>query len=120
MASMAYREPGDLARVRSFVRSGATDLGLPAGRAELLVLAISELATNTLQHTTGSGEVRLWKDGRQIVCEIVDEGRHTVLGPMPAADSLRGRGLPIVHRVVDHMSVFTHAGTTVVQIRMDC
>ncbi|MEK8105703.1 hypothetical protein NKG94_12165 [Micromonospora sp. M12] len=43
---------------------------------ELLTLAVSELATNTLQHTTGGGWVRLWAEPGQLFCDIVDRGRR--------------------------------------------
>ena len=56
---MSYGDAGDLARVRAIVRARAGDLGLPTPRADLLSLAVSELATNTLQHTDGGGRVRL-------------------------------------------------------------
>jgi anti-sigma regulatory factor (Ser/Thr protein kinase) len=120
MKSMVYGESDDLARIRSFVRASAAGLGLPAPRTELLVLAITELATNTLQHTAGGGELKIWKEGRQVVCEIADEGRHTTFRSMPSADSRRGRGLAIVQHVVDHLSLHAQPTGTVVQIRMDC
>lgn len=116
---MAYGEPGDVAVVRSFVRSAAVNRGLSAARAELLVLAVSELATNTLQHTTGGGRVRVWSHGHQIVCEVTDGGAARSIGQMPAADSQRGRGLAIVRRVVDAVSIYAGPGGTVVQMRMN-
>ncbi|HEY1489070.1 MAG TPA: ATP-binding protein [Micromonosporaceae bacterium] len=117
--AMAYGEPGDVAAVRSFVRSAALDRGLSAARAELLVLAVSELATNTIQHTTGGGRVRVWSDRHQVVCEVVDGGTDKRFGQMPAAESRRGRGLAIVRRVVDDLSTFAAPAGTVVQLRMN-
>ncbi|WP_127506912.1 ATP-binding protein [Actinoplanes solisilvae] len=101
-----YAEPGDLAKVREFVRTRAAHLGLPETRTELLTLAVSELATNTLQHTTGGGVVRLWADDGRVVCDVIDGGPVRTLGRgMPAADALRGRGLAIVERVCDEVGV---------------
>ncbi len=116
---MSYDEPDDVAAVRSFVRSAAVSRGLPPARAELLVLAVSELATNTLQHTTGGGQVRVWSDDHQIVCEVVDGGSARSIGRMPAADSQRGRGLAIVERVVDDLAIFADPAGVVVQVRMN-
>jgi serine/threonine-protein kinase RsbW len=116
--TMAYAEPGDMAAVRSFVRAAAEERGLARARADLLVLAVSELTTNTLQHTTGGGVVRLWGDDRHVVCEVADGGAARPFGQMPAADSQRGRGLAIVERVVDEVSTSAGPDGTVVRVRM--
>jgi serine/threonine-protein kinase RsbW len=116
----SYAEPGDLARVREFVRVRATVLGLPEQRAELLTLAVSELATNTLQHTAGGGVVRLWASDGRIICEVIDGGPIRTFGRrMPAADALRGRGLAIVERVCDDVDVGTADGGTRVRLALD-
>lgn len=118
--AMAYALPGDVAQVRSFVRSAALHRGLSAARVEFLVLAVSELASNTIQHTTGGGQVRVWSGDGQVVCEVVDRGADKAFGPMPVADSRRGRGLAIVRRVVDDLTTFATAAGNVVQLRMNC
>jgi hypothetical protein len=48
-ASLAYS--GDLRPARALVSGLAAQAGLPAGRTADLVLAVSELAANTLRHT---------------------------------------------------------------------
>ena len=116
--AMAYSEPNDVADVRSFVRAAAVHGGLSPARAELLVLAVSELATNTLQHANSGGRVRVWDEGQEVVCEVIDSGAQRSFGPMPAADAPRGRGLAIVRGVVDEYSTFASADGTVVQLRM--
>ncbi len=117
---MSYAEPGDLAKVREFVRAGSAALGLPEHRAELLTLAVSELATNTLQHTSGGGVVRLWAEDGRILCDVIDGGALRTLGrPMPAADALRGRGLAIVERICDEVDVETAEHSTRVRLALD-
>ena len=116
---MAYAGPGDLAAVRTFVRSAVVGRGLASSRADMMVLAVSELATNTLQHTRGGGRVRIWGEARQVVCEVVDGGGDRSFGRMPPADSHRGRGLAIVERVVDGASMSSGPDGTVVQLRMN-
>jgi serine/threonine-protein kinase RsbW len=114
-----YAEPGDLAPLRDFIRLHATALGLPGERADLLTLAVSELATNTLQHTEGGGVVRLWRSDGRVVCDVIDGGPARSLGrPMPAADALRGRGLAIVERICDEVGIETADGSTRVRIAL--
>jgi len=118
-AEISYHEPADLATVRAFVRGAALALGLPDVRAEMLTVAVSELATNTLQHTSGGGRVRIWGDAGQVCCEVADQGPPRVLGrPMPTADAARGRGLPIVERVCDEVGVADGPDGTRVRLGM--
>jgi anti-sigma regulatory factor (Ser/Thr protein kinase) len=117
---MSYAEAGDLAAVRAFVSAGAMARGLPAHRVELLALAVSELTTNTLQHSTGGGRVRVWAQAGRLICEVVDQGSMRALGrPMPSSDAVRGRGLAIVERICDEVSIAAVPEGTVVRIRLD-
>jgi len=118
--AMSYAEADDLKAVRAFVAARARALGLPAGRVDLLTLAVSELATNTLQHTTGGGRVRVWATAGQLICDVVDRGPARLFGrDMPAADALRGRGLAIVERVCDVVDTAAVADGTLVRIRLN-
>ncbi|GAB7046998.1 ATP-binding protein [Catenuloplanes indicus] len=121
---MRYAAAADLAVLRAFVSARADALGLPAERAELLVLAVSELATNTLQHTGSGGEVTLRTDRGRLICDVTDsalDGSVTpVLGrPMPPPAALRGRGLAIVERICDEVETSVIAGATRVRIHLD-
>lgn len=117
--TMGYQAATDVRALRAFVSAGALARGLPAERVELLTLAVSELAANTLQHTTGGGWVRLWAEPGQLFCDIVDRGPTRAFGRgMPAADAVRGRGLAIVEQVCDEVAVLTRPGETVVRIRL--
>lgn len=116
--SMPYAEIGDLVTVRGFVRSSALALGLPAARVDLLALAVNELVTNTLQHTSGGGRVQVWAESGQLFCDVADGGRIPGFGEMPSAESVRGRGLAIVALVADEVSALPVADGTVVRIRM--
>ncbi|MEV4347577.1 ATP-binding protein [Actinoplanes sp. NPDC049596] len=116
----SYAEPGDLAPLRDFIRLHATALGLPGDRADLLTLAVSELATNTLQHTAGGGRVRLWGADGRVYCDVIDGGPLRALGrSMPAADAPRGRGLAIVERICDEVDVETDGAATRVRLALD-
>jgi anti-sigma regulatory factor (Ser/Thr protein kinase) len=114
---MAYDRPADLAVVRAFVRDRAGDLGLTERRADLLTLAVSELATNTLQHTAGGGRVRLRAEPGRLLCDVIDQGPMRLLGrAMPAAQEVRGRGLAIVERVCDEVGIESENGNTRVRL----
>ena len=51
--------------------------GLTEGRANDLVLAVSEVAANTLRHTRSPGTLAIWHDEDEVVCEIRDAGTIT-------------------------------------------
>jgi serine/threonine-protein kinase RsbW len=105
--------------VRAFVRQCGLAFGLAEGQVDLLTLAVSELATNTLQHTSGGGRVLVFVDRDQVVCDVVDSGPPRSFGAMPSADAIRGRGLAIVSRIADHVSSSARPDGTVVRIRMN-
>ncbi len=117
--TMPYAVADDLVAVRGFVRSRALALGLPDTRVDLLALAVNELATNTLQHSSGGGQVRVWAEAGQLVCDVADAGTVPPFGTMPPPESVRGRGLAIVARIADEVAAVPVAGGTVVRIRMN-
>ena len=71
---MYHTYRSDLSEVRALVLDRAREAGLAEGRASDLVLAVSEVAANTLRHTKSSGTLAIWHNEREIVCEIRDEG----------------------------------------------
>lgn len=116
-ASMSYTEPADLPIVRTFVAERARALGLAAARIDLFTVAVSELTTNTLQHTSGGGHVRVWADKGQLICDVVDGGGPRQFGRvMPSAQAVRGRGLAMVERICDSVHTFAVPGGTLVRI----
>ncbi|GGN29997.1 anti-sigma regulatory factor (Ser/Thr protein kinase) [Actinoplanes campanulatus] len=117
---MSYHVPDDLRAVRAFVTERALALGLPEARLDVLTLAVSELTTNTLQHTSGGGHIRVWVEGGRLVCDVVDQGSGRPFGrAMPSAEAVRGRGLAIVERVCDAVYTTAVPGGTLVRICLD-
>ncbi|BFU44004.1 ATP-binding protein [Krasilnikovia sp. MM14-A1004] len=117
---MTYSEPGDLSSVRAFVAEQARALGLAADRIDLLTVAVSELATNTLQHAGGGGYVRVWGDTGRVCCEVVDGGGPRSFGrAMPSAEALRGRGLALVERICDSVEMVEVPGGTLVRLCLE-
>ena len=72
---------GDVRRLTRAVRGGAR-----ARPREDLVLAVDELAANSIRHGGGRGILRIWRDGGTLVCEVRDRGR--------IGDPLAGRHVP--------------------------
>ena len=111
--SIAYRSR--LSPVRALADGYAERAGLPAERRADLVLAVSEIAANTLAHTTGSGTAHMWTSGRELICQLHDDGWITdpMAGrkrPPPDAD---GQGLWVVNHVCDLVETRSGpAGTT--------
>jgi anti-sigma regulatory factor (Ser/Thr protein kinase) len=104
-SSMVFHH-GGLAGLRRFVEDGADQAGFASERLEDLLLAVNEVATNTLVHVGSPGTIRLWSDpdAMELICDLRDEGRITDLlagrsGPYPVAQ--RGWGLWMVNQVCD-------------------
>ena len=115
--AMIHTYRNDLSQVRALVLTSAREAGLPDDRAGDLVLAVSEVAANTLRHTPSAGTLVIWHDPHEIVCEIHDDGVNT--DPLagrrrPAPDALGGHGLWLVHQVCDLVELRSdNTGTTV-------
>jgi anti-sigma regulatory factor (Ser/Thr protein kinase) len=110
-----------LAAVRRFVADQATAAGLSPDRAADLVVAVNELATNTIEHGGGTGTLTAWRTHVHVVCEVSGHGhlRDPMAGrrtPAPAA--VRGRGLVTVHLLCDLVRVYTRPGHTAVRVHM--
>jgi anti-sigma regulatory factor (Ser/Thr protein kinase) len=121
-ARLSYRD--DLRAVRQFVAAQARQLGLPRARVTDIVVAASELAANTLVHTSGPGQLTIWAEPGEIVCQVEDRGHiaDPLAGMTPPAPASAGRqGLWVVHQVTDLTEIRTSpAGTTVrFRVRLD-
>ena len=69
--------PFDAARLRRARRVAAEHAeraGLAAERVDDVLLAVGEMAANSLRHGGGSGVLRLWTDADHVVCEVADAG----------------------------------------------
>lgn len=106
----------DLREVRMAVTRCAEGAGLASGRVADLVLAASEVAANTLRHTTGGGTLLVWQTPGEIICQITDTG--WIDDPLagrrrPVADA-SGQGLWVVNQVCDLVELRSGAeGTTI-------
>ena len=97
------------------------DAGLGEERREDLLLAVNELATNSVRHGGGQGVLRAWLESRFLACEVSDTGR--IKAPLagrvrPPAAALNGYGLWMVHQLSDLVQVRTSAAGSVVRMRV--
>ena len=112
---------GGLAAVRAFVSSRAAEVGLDGMRVADLVLAVDEIAANSIRHGHGGGHLSMWVEPGAVVCEVRDRGRLTD----PLADRTRvsagtesGRGLWLANQLCDLVQVRTFADGTVVRLHL--
>ena len=114
---MTHTYRTNLSEVRALVFKHATDAGLSTARAHDLVLAVSEVAANTLRHTKSDGTLNIWHDQEEVVAQVHDDG--TITDPLagrrlPAQGASGGHGLWLVHQVCDLVELRSDsAGTTV-------
>ena len=112
----AFPYDTDLASVRRLVAGHARRAGLSGDRTIDLILAVNEIAANTISHTTGSGVLQIWHNPEQILCQVHDQGEITdpLAGRVRHGPDDRGHGLWLVNQVCDLVELRTGpAGTTV-------
>jgi anti-sigma regulatory factor (Ser/Thr protein kinase) len=113
-APLAY--DADLRAVRMHVMASAGEAGLADGRVTDLVLAVSEVAANTLRHTSGGGTLHVWHTAEEIICQVTDSGRidDPLAGHRRPASDASGQGLWVVNQVCDLVEIRSgERGTTI-------
>ena len=108
----------DLARVRRAVSAHAATAGLGEERTSDVVLAVTELATNSLRHGGGQGVLRTWREPDALVHEVRDAGRIEDLlvgrrAPRPSDEG--GRGVWMANQLCDLVQVRSGDHGTVVR-----
>jgi anti-sigma regulatory factor (Ser/Thr protein kinase) len=107
----------DLTELRDFTATELHQAGVSDTRLPDLVLAVNEAATNALVHGGGAGELRIWRDGGQVVCEVADHGSfdEPLAGRRrPRPDWRSGRGVWLMNQLCDLVELRpTDTGTAV-------
>jgi anti-sigma regulatory factor (Ser/Thr protein kinase) len=109
----------NLSEVRALAEKQARTAGLPDDRVVDFVIAVSEVAGNTVRHAKSPGSIEIWSDDKEIVCEIRDEGFITdpaVGSRPPPPDSNGGHGLWLVHQVCDRVDLRSDENGTVIRL----
>jgi anti-sigma regulatory factor (Ser/Thr protein kinase) len=98
----------------------ATSPWFGSDRLDDLVLAVSEIAANSICHGRGHRELRVWIAEHAVVCEVVDEGpglSDPLAGFRPPDEgSTRGRGLWMAHQLCDSLAVDRSDATTRIRL----
>ena len=111
---------GDLRRLRALVTGHAEQAGLEKEAATGVVLAVSEVASNSIRHGGGHGALRVWAEGRSLVCEVSDRGHITspLVGRVrPVPDAGGGAGLWLANQLCDLVQISSSSARgTVVRV----
>jgi anti-sigma regulatory factor (Ser/Thr protein kinase) len=110
-----------LVAVRELVAARATAAGLSELRTADLVLAVNEVATNSVIHGGGQGVLRIWCEPDAVICEVSDGGAivEPMAGREPPPDGhLGGQGLWLCNQLCDLVQIRSFADGAVVRLHM--
>jgi anti-sigma regulatory factor (Ser/Thr protein kinase) len=111
----------DLPRVRLLVSRLAAEAGLNDLRTGDLLIAVNEIATNSIRHAGGRGAISLWREGDLLMCEVRDDG--VLDDPLagrkrPPPSWSDGRGLWIANQLCDLAQIRCFPRGNVVRLHM--
>jgi anti-sigma regulatory factor (Ser/Thr protein kinase) len=112
---------GPLDALRWYVARRGVEAGFGGSRLADLVLAVHELATNSLRHGGGRGTLRVWREPDALVCEVADSGRidDPLVGrERPLGAQRDGRGLWLVNQLCDLAQIRSFPTGSVVRAHM--
>ena len=110
-----------LQELRAFVAARANAAGLERARVEDLQVAVSEVATNSIQYGGGGGVLLMWSTDREVLCEVRDSGRlHEPLAGRARPDNRQpgGWGLWMVNQLCELVQVRAFPTGTAVRLHM--
>lgn len=122
LGAVALRYRDNQASVRDLAADQARRAGMAPDRVRDLVLAVGELAINTLAHTSGPGTFTIWAAGGEVICQVQDSGHITdpLAGthlPSPL-DGGGARGLWVVNQLCDLVEIRTSPEGTTVRVHL--
>jgi anti-sigma regulatory factor (Ser/Thr protein kinase) len=112
---------GDLPALRRTIRELGTGYGMTPLPVNDLIVAVNEVATNSLRHGGGEGLLRVWEDDGMLVTEVRDSGR--IEAPLigrerPTGHSQGGYGLWMVNQICDLVQVRSFRSGSAVRMHM--
>jgi anti-sigma regulatory factor (Ser/Thr protein kinase) len=117
--TVSYRT--GLRALRLLVADHASRCGLSEDRTASLVLAVGEIAANTLRHTDAGGTLHVWHAQGEMLCQVQDEGWITdpLAGRRRRPAIEPGHGLWVVNQVCDLVEVRTGKHGTTIRLHMN-
>jgi anti-sigma regulatory factor (Ser/Thr protein kinase) len=120
-ATFAFSDESELRAVRRFLAAELAQKGIAGERRGDLLIVVNEIASNSLRHGGGYGELAVWRTDGRVVCEIRDEGRFG--DPLadrrpPSDDRPGGRGLWLANQLCDLVQVRSFDSGTVVRLHV--
>ncbi len=112
---------GDLHSLRDAVAGDTVAQELDLERRSDLVFATSEAAGNALKHGDGTGTVRLWSDGDEVVSEVATHSSVTDLlagRRRPDWNAGDGRGLWLINQICDLVELRSNEQSTVLRMHL--
>jgi anti-sigma regulatory factor (Ser/Thr protein kinase) len=109
----------DLPSLRAFVSKMASALKVGDDRRVDIVVAVNEIATNSVRYGGGGGILRAWSDGGRLVCEVRDDGH--IEDPMagrraPGLGDEGGFGLWLATNLSDLIQIRSFPSGSVVRL----
>ncbi|HEV7461109.1 MAG TPA: sensor histidine kinase [Solirubrobacteraceae bacterium] len=107
--------------VRHFVAERAASIGMSAALVGDLVLAVNEVATNSVLHGGGDGTLLIWQEGPTLICELSDGGYfdYPLAGrERPRPDRIGGQGLWLANQLCDLVQLRSFDTGTVVRLHL--
>lgn len=104
--------------LRAQILDATARVGMSCERREDLLVAAGEVLDNSVRHGGGSGTLRLWLDGSNLVCEVRDAGmlRDPLAGRRRPAGSDAPGGLWRANQLCDLVQLRRLANGTVVRL----
>ena len=118
----AFRFDGDLRGLRRFIASHADAHGVTGARAEMLILAVSEVGAYLKSQGPGTAAVRAWEQPGAVVCDFRQPGTSVsdpFLGLRPASlEPGAGDGLWLANQICDWMDIRSGADGCAIQLQV--
>ena len=108
-----------LGTLRSVLMKVAAEYGLGKDPSDALVLAVNEVATNSVRYGGGKGELRAWRGPWSVVCEVRDQGfiEDPLAGrfrPKPIRE--KGFGLWLANQLCDLVQIRSNHQGSVIRV----
>jgi anti-sigma regulatory factor (Ser/Thr protein kinase) len=120
LATMAI-DRSTLRDARALVMLHATEHAMPTDKLDDLLIAVSEVITNSIVHAGGTAELRIWHADPSLVCEVKDAGfiDDPLAGRVrPALVGIGGRGLWLATQLCDLLQLRSSGAGNVIRLHM--